>query len=50
MRTTDKQAQTILIPVTVWRQLNDLHDELWTKISTEFCNDSANAMFKALVE
>jgi ATP-dependent Lon protease len=46
----DKQAQTILMPVVVRRQLNDLPDELWTKISIEFYKDSAEAVFKALVE
>ena len=32
----DKQAQTFLMPVAARRQLNDLPDELWTKISIEF--------------
>jgi len=46
----DKQAQTLLMPVAGRRQLNDLPDELWTKISIEFYKDAANAVFKALVE
>lgn len=46
----DKQAQTILMPVAVRRQLNDLPDELWTKINIEFYKDAADAVFKALVE
>lgn len=46
----DKQAQTLLMPVTARRQLNDLPDELWTKINIEFYKDSADAVFKALVE
>jgi ATP-dependent Lon protease len=46
----DKQAQTLLIPVSAHRQLNDLPDELWTKISIEFYKDAADAVFKALVE
>jgi ATP-dependent Lon protease len=46
----DKQAQTILVPVTARRQLNDLPDELWTRISIEFYKDAADAVFKALVE
>ena len=46
----DKQAQTLLMPVSVRRQLNDLPDELWTKISIEFYKDGADAVFKALVE
>jgi ATP-dependent Lon protease len=46
----DKQAQTLLMPVAARRQLNDLPDELWTKISIEFYKDAADAVFKALVE
>lgn len=46
----DKQAQTILMPVAVRRQLHDLPDELWTKINIEFYKDSADAVFKALME
>lgn len=46
----EKQAQTVLMPVSARRQLNDLPDELWTKISIEFYKDPADAVFKALVE
>jgi len=46
----DKQTQTLLMPVAARRQLNDLPDELWTRISIEFYKDSADAVFKALVE
>ncbi len=46
----DKQAQTLLMPVSARRQLNDLPDELWTKVSIEFYKDAADAVFKALVE
>jgi len=46
----DKQAQTLLMPIAARRQLNDLPDELWTRISIEFYKDSADAVFKALVE
>ncbi len=46
----DKQAQTLLMPVAARKQLNDLPDELWTKISIEFYKDAADAVFKALVE
>jgi ATP-dependent Lon protease len=46
----DKQAQTLLMPVAARRQLNDLPDEMWTKISIEFYKDAADAVFKALVE
>lgn len=46
----DKQAQTLLMPVSARRQLNDLPDDLWTKISIDFYKDAADAVFKALVE
>jgi ATP-dependent Lon protease len=46
----DKQAQTLLMPVAARRQLNDLPDELWTKVKIEFYKDAADAVFKALVE
>jgi len=32
------------------RQLNDLPADLWTKINIEFYIDSADAVFKALLE
>jgi ATP-dependent Lon protease len=44
----EKQAQTILMPVSARRQLNDLPDELWTKINIEFYKDAPDAVFKAL--
>jgi ATP-dependent Lon protease len=46
----DKQAQALLMPVATRRQLNDLPDDLWTRISIEFYKDAADATFKALVE
>jgi ATP-dependent Lon protease len=46
----DKQAQTLLMPVAARRQLNDLPDELWTRIKIEFYKDAADAVFKALLE
>jgi ATP-dependent Lon protease len=46
----EKQAQTLLVPVAARRQLNDLPDDLWTKLNIEFYKDSADAVFKALVE
>jgi Predicted ATP-dependent Lon-type protease len=46
----DKQAQTLLMPVTARRQLNDLPHNLWTRISIDFYKDAADAVFKALVE
>src|SRR5439155_9112694 len=46
----DKQAQTLLMPVSARRQLNDLPDDLWTRISIEFYKDAPDAIFKALVD
>jgi ATP-dependent Lon protease len=46
----DKQAQTLLMPVSARRQLNDLPDDLWTKISIEFYKDATDAVFKALTD
>jgi len=46
----DKQAATLLMPVAARRALNDLPDELWTKINIEFYSDPADGVFKALVE
>ena len=44
----DKQAQTLLMPVSARRQLNDLPDDLWTKVKIEFYKDAPDAVFKAL--
>ena len=41
----DKQAQTLLMPVAARKQLNDLPDDMWTKISIEFYKDAADAVF-----
>jgi ATP-dependent Lon protease len=46
----DKQAQTLLMPVSARKQLNDLPDELWTKLNIEFYKDAADGVFKSLVE
>jgi ATP-dependent Lon protease len=46
----DKQAQTILMPVAARRQLNDLPDEVFTKVNIEFYGEPKDAVFKALVE
>lgn len=46
----DKQAQTLLMPVTCRRQLVDLPDDMWTRINIEFYKDSSDAVFKALVD
>jgi ATP-dependent Lon protease len=46
----DKQAQTLLMPVAARRQLNELPDELWTKVSIEFYRDASDGVFKALLD
>lgn len=46
----DKQAQTLLMPISGRRQLNDLPDELWTKINIEFYKDGPDGVFKALMD
>ena len=46
----DKQAQTLLMPVAARRQLNDLPDELWTKINIEFYKDGPDGVFKSLMD
>ena len=46
----DKQAQTLLMPVSARRQLNDLPDELWTKINIEYYKDGPDGVFKALMD
>ena len=46
----DRQAATLLFPVAARRALNELPDDLWTKIKIEFYSDAADAVFKALLE
>lgn len=46
----EKHASTLLMPVSARRQLNDLSDELWTKISIEFYADVADAFFKSVLD
>ncbi len=46
----DKQAQTLLMPVAARKQLNDLPDDVWTRLSIEFYKDTSDAVFKSLVE
>ena len=46
----DKQAQTLLMPVSARRQLHDLPDDLWTKISIEFYRDVPDGVFKSLID
>ena len=44
----DKQATTLLMPVTARRALSELPDDLWTKVNIEFYRDLADAVFKSL--
>jgi ATP-dependent Lon protease len=46
----DKQAQTLLMPVAARKQLNDLPDDVWTRLNIEFYKDASDAVFKAVVE
>ena len=46
----EKQAKVLLMPVSARRGLNDLPDDLWTKISIEFYKDPEDAVFKGLEE
>ena len=46
----EKQAAVLLMPVAARRQLNELPDELWTKINIEFYSEPSDAFFKALAE
>ncbi len=38
------------MPVAARRQLNELPDEIWTKINIEFYNEASDAFFKAMLE
>jgi len=46
----DKKATTLLMPVAARRALNDLPDDLWTRINIEFYSDPTDAVFKGLME
>jgi ATP-dependent Lon protease len=46
----EKGAVSILMPVAARRQLTELPDEMWTKVSIEFYRDAGDAVFKALVD
>ncbi|RLA39970.1 MAG: peptidase, partial [Gammaproteobacteria bacterium] len=46
----DKKATTVLMPVSARRGLMDLPDEYWTKTNVEFYSDTADGVFKALME
>jgi ATP-dependent Lon protease len=46
----EKGAQHVLVPVSARKQLNDLPDELATRITVSYYADSRDALLKALVE
>jgi len=46
----EKEATTLLMPVGARRALNDLPDDLWTKINIEFYSDPSDGVFKALMD
>jgi ATP-dependent Lon protease len=46
----EKGAATILLPIATRRQLNELPDELATKVVTLYYADARDALLKALVE
>ncbi len=44
----DKGASVLLLPVTARRELNNLPDDIWTKLNIEFYSDAADGVFKLL--
>ena len=46
----DKGAETVLMPVTARKQLNELPDELITKVNIVYYADARDALLKALLE
>lgn len=46
----DKGAANLLMPVSARRQLNDLPDDVWTKVNIEFYKDMSDGVFKSLDE
>lgn len=46
----EKRATTLLLPVSARKALNELPDELWTKIGIEFYGDTLDAVLKSLVQ
>ena len=45
----DKRAATLLMPVSARKALNELPDELWTKVNIEYYSDPVDGVFKALL-
>ncbi|QDZ26596.1 protease Lon-related BREX system protein BrxL [Noviherbaspirillum sp. UKPF54] len=46
----EKGAQALLMPVSCRRQLNELSDDMATKVDIQFYQDARDALLKALVE
>ena len=46
----EKGATAVLMPVTSRRQLNDLSDDMATKIDVQFYSDTRDALLKAITE
>ncbi len=46
----EKGAQALLMPVSCRRQLNELSDDMATKVDIQFYLDARDALLKALVE
>lgn len=46
----EKGAETVLMPVTARKQLNELPDELITKVNIVYYGDARDALLKALLE
>ena len=46
----EKGAVAVLMPVACRRQLNDLSDEMATRVDVQFYSDARDAVMKALVE
>jgi len=46
----EKGATTLLIPLNARKQLNDLSDDMVTKINIQYYSDLRDCLIKALVE
>ena len=46
----EKEADTVLIPVSARKQLFDLSDDMATRVSVQFYSDTPDALLKALLE
>ena len=46
----DKSAATVLMPINARKALNEMPDDLWTKVNIEFYSDPVDGVFKSLLE